>query len=129
MAVTLQSTSFDNNGNPKHLMSKDGSLSIDGIGCTVSEFEMRASKQSITAYKAVIKADERQENITLCAYIKNDLQRLQSIFIAGSNPFTITSGDYIFRCLRAVLSCGEKCFNIEIEGAFFINLNNDTMRE
>ena len=127
MAV-LQINSFECNGiPPKHLMGKNGTLNIDGINCVVSSFELIASARSITAYKAVIKADERQENIALYAYIKHDIQRLQSILIADCNPFSITSGDYVFRCLKVVLNYKEKSFEIEVEGIFSRNLNSDTI--
>ena len=121
-------TTFNSNEDSKYLMGIDGTLDIDGINCAAFSFKIEASVNSITAYSAVIKARDKYENIELYAYLKKNLQRLISQMVGGSNqnPFTITSGDYIFRAKSVGISCGEGFFVIELDGSFF---KSDTMRE
>ena len=106
---------FDSNEEPKHLIS-DGTLNIDGIDCLVFESQTILSRDSMTLYKAEVRALKNFQNEALYKYLKENIQRLHSQIAEGCNPFKVKSGDYIYVIRTVTVTIGIDSFAILFDG-------------
>ena len=126
MAITIARSAFDSNKDPQHLVS-DGTLNIDGIDCIVFESQTILSRDSLTLYKAEVRALKGFQNEALYEYLKENIQRLHSQIAMGSNPFKVISGDYRLVAQKVSLTIGIDSFAILFDGMLCQPLPSDAL--
>ena len=126
MAWAIAKPAFDSNEDPKYLVS-NGTLNIDGIDCIVFESQTVLSRDSLTLYKAEIRALKGFQNEALYEYLKENIQRLHSQIAMGSNPFKVISGDYTFVARKVTLNIGIDSFAIFFDGMLCQPLPSDAL--
>ena len=118
MVVTIARSAFDSTEDPKYLIS-DSTLNIDGIDCIIFESQTILSRDSMTVFKAEVRALKGFQNESLYEYLKENIQRLHSQIVIGSNPFKVISGDYRFVARKVTLIIGVDSFAISFDGMLF----------
>jgi hypothetical protein len=125
MTVTIYKPSFDSTEDPRFLTST--TLNIDGFDCTVYESQTIVSRDSLTIYKAEVRAVKNIHNDLLYEYLKENIQRLHSQIVMGSNPFKVISGDYTFVARKVTLTIGIDSFAIFFDGMLCQPMPSDTL--
>jgi hypothetical protein len=118
MTVTIAS--------PKYLI-RDSTLNIDGIDCIIFESQTILSRDSLTVFNTEVRATKGFQNELLYEYLKENIQRLHSQIVTGSNPFKVTSGDYGFVARKVILTIGVDSFAIFFEGMLFQPMPSDAL--
>lgn len=127
MAWTIARSVFDDNEDPKYLVSDD-TLNINGIDCIVFESQTTIGRDFMTPlYKAEVRALKGFQNEALYDYLKGNIQRLHSQIAMKSNPFKVKFGDYRLITQKVSLTTSADSFSILFDGMLCQPLPSDAL--